>query len=313
MPVAFRLDARLLPKFGVVETSENHKSGFVALVGRPNVGKSTLLNRLLGQKIAIVTPKPQTTRGRIRGILTLPEAQIVFVDTPGLHEAKTLINRRMVQAAEEAVEEADLVLWLVDATQGVTAEDRAIATRLQRLGPRLTVVLNKIDRLKANDLIPILAELGRLLPDTDVVPVSATEGANLDELLRVVIHKLPPGPRLYDPETLTDQTERAIVQEIIREQVLLQTRQEVPYAVAVTVESFQDKGSAVVIQATIHVERETQKPILIGKGGSRIKHIGQAAREQIEQLLGKKVYLELFVRVQEDWTKDPARLREFGL
>ncbi|MCX8073502.1 MAG: GTPase Era [Candidatus Binatia bacterium] len=297
----------------MAESDTTHRSGFVVLVGRPNVGKSTLLNRLLGQKVAIVTPKPQTTRSRIRGILTLPEAQIVLVDTPGLHEAKTLINRRMMQVAEEAMGEADVILWLVDATEGVTNEDRQIAARLQRFRDCLAVALNKIDCIKPNAMIPILAELDQLLPGVDVIPISAAEGGNIAELLRVVVGKLPPGPRLYDPETFTDQTERALVQEVIREQVLLQTRQEVPYAVAVTVESFEEKKNVVVIHATIHVERESQKPIVIGKGGSRIKSIGQSAREQIEQMLGKKVYLQLFVRVQEDWTKDPRRLREFGL
>lgn len=297
----------------MTQRSDLHRSGFVALVGRPNVGKSTLLNQLLGQKIAIVTPKPQTTRGRIRGILTLPNAQIVFVDTPGLHEAKSLINRRMVQVAEETMEEADLVLWIVDASQGVTDDDRRIVAQLQRFHGRLIVALNKIDCRKANELLPILAELDQLLPGVDVVPISALEGANIAELLRVVTEKLPPGPRLYDPETLTDQTERALIQEIIREQVLLQTRQEVPYAVAVTVDRFEEKDHVVVIHATIHVERKSQKPILIGKGGNKIKSIGTAARKQIERLLDKSVYLELYVRVQEDWTTDPRRLREFGL
>ncbi len=297
----------------MTEGGEVHRSGFVALVGRPNVGKSTLLNQLLGQKLAIVTPKPQTTRGRIRGILTLPHAQIVFVDTPGLHQAKTLINRRMVQIAEETMEEADLILWIVDASEGLTEEDQALLPRLQRFQDRLIIALNKIDCRKPNELIPILAQLERWISQVHVVPISAREGANIGELLRVVTDKLPPGPRLYDPETFTDQTERALVEEMIREQVLLQTRQEVPYAVAVTVSSFEEKDHVVVIHATIHVERESQKPILIGRGGNKIKSIGQAAREQIELLLGKKVYLELFVRVQEDWTKDPRRLREFGL
>lgn len=290
-----------------------HRSGFVALVGRPNVGKSTLLNQLLGQKIAIVTPKPQTTRGRILGILTLPEAQIVFVDTPGLHEAKTLLNRRMVQLAKEAMDEADVILWLVDATSGVTAEDESLATRFQSDTSRLCVALNKIDCLERDALLPILARLGELLPDVDVVPISAKEAANFPELLRVLVQKLPPGPPLYDPDTLTDQTERTLVQEIIREKVFLQTHEEIPYSVAVTVEHYEDKGNVVVIHANIHVERESQKPILIGRAGQRIKAIGQAAREEIERLLGKRVYLELFVRVQEDWTKDPRRLREFGL
>lgn len=290
-----------------------HRSGFVAIVGRPNVGKSTLLNQLLGQKVAIVSPKPQTTRGRIVGILTLPEAQIVFIDTPGLHEARTLLNQRMVRRARQAIEEADAVLWVVDAAEGVTPEDEALAQELHSLGPRLCVAVNKIDKLKKSELLPILARLGELLPDEDIVPVSATERLNFPELVRELVRRLPEGPRLYDPTMFTDQTERTLAEELIREQVFLQTHQEIPYSVAVTVDRFEEKENVTVISATIHVERESQKPILIGRQGARIKAIGQAAREALERLLGRRVYLELFVRVQEGWTKDERRLREFGL
>jgi len=290
-----------------------HRSGFVALLGRPNVGKSTLLNRLLGQKVAIVTPKPQTTRQRILGIKTLPDAQIVFIDTPGLHVPRNLINRRMVQVAERASEEADLLLWVVDAADGITGGDRKIAERLQTERRPLCVVVNKIDQRSAAELLPLLAGIDQLLPGRDVVPVSAEQGTNLDALLDVILRFLPEGPRFYDADAVTDQTERMLAQEAVREQVLLQTRQEIPYAVAVTIDKFEEKKDLAVISATIHVEKDSQKGILIGQRGSRIKEIGQAARLELERLLDRRVYLELFVRVQEDWTTREALLREFGL
>jgi GTP-binding protein Era len=293
--------------------SPRHRSGFVAIVGRPNVGKSTLLNQLLGQKIAIVTPKPQTTRGRILGIKTLAHAQIIFVDTPGLHRPRSLINRRMVEVAERAVAEADLLLWVVDATDGITPGDRDLAAQLLAASRPLAVVLNKIDRLSRPQLLPLLAQLDQLLPGCDVIPVSASQKTNFDELLAHIERVLPEGPRYYDPETFTDQTERLLVQEVVREQVLLQTRDEVPYAVAITVDAFEEKQNVAVISATIHVERNSQKGILIGQRGARIKDIGRAARRELEEMLGRRVYLELFVRVQEEWTKHEALLREFGL
>jgi len=289
-----------------------HRSGFVAIVGRPNVGKSTLLNQLLGQKVAIVTAKPQTTRGRILGIVTSPQAQIIFVDTPGWHRPRNLINQRMVGIAEQAAEEADLRLWVVDATAGLTTADRIIAGRLQKSGPTC-IALNKIDGLARNALIPILAALAELLPGRHAIPISALRKTNFKELLAQVVQLLPEGPCYYDPETFTDQTERMLVQEVIREKVLLQIEAEVPYSVAVTIDQFEDKGEVAVISATIHVERDSHKGILIGSGGRRIKEIGRAARVELEKLLGRRLYLELFVRVQEEWTKREALLREFGL
>jgi GTP-binding protein Era len=211
------------------------------------------------------------------------------------------------------VQEADVVVWLVDAVDGVTPADREIAARLGADARRLVVVLNKIDRLGKRALLPQLAALGALLPGRDVIPVSARSGANLDELLAHLLRVLPIGPPYYDADTLTDQTERMLVQEAVREQVLLQTRDEVPYAVAVTVDQFEDKPTVTVITATIHVERASQKGIVIGQGGARIKAIGTAARREVEQLLGRRVYLELFVRVQEEWTKQESLLKEFGL
>jgi GTP-binding protein Era len=294
-------------------TPAQHRSGFVAIIGRPNVGKSTLLNQLLGQKVAIVTPKPQTTRGRILGIKTLENAQIIFIDTPGLHRPRNLITRRMVQVAERAAEEADLRLWLVDAGDGITTADRAIAERLRAEKAPACAVLNKIDKVSRNDLLPMLAALDQILPGRDVVPISAVRRTNFRALLDQIVRLLPEGPRYYDAEEFTDQTERMLAQEVVREKVLLQTRAEIPYAVAVTVDAFEDKGSLAVITASIHVERQSQKAIVIGAGGARIKEIGRAARLELEQMLGRRVYLELFVRVQEEWTKHEARLKEFGL
>ena len=290
-----------------------HRSGFVALIGRPNVGKSTLLNQLLGQKVAIVTPKPQTTRQRIIGIKTLPDAQIIFIDTPGLHLPRSLINRRMVQVAERASDEADVLLWVVDATEGLTAGDRKIAERLHDERRPVCLVVNKIDQRSSADLLPILASIAELLPDRDVVPVSAQQATNCDKLLSVIVGLLPEGPCFYDADTVTDQTERMLAQEAVREQVLLQTRQEVPYGVAVTIDQFEEKNNLAVISATIHVEKASQKGILIGHRGSRIKEIGQAARVELERLLDRRVYLELFVRVQADWTTRESLLKEFGL
>jgi len=292
---------------------EPHRSGFVAIIGRPNVGKSTLLNQLLGQKVAIVTPKPQTTRGRILGIMTLGNAQIIFIDTPGLQRPRNLINRRMVEVAERAAEEADLRLWVVDAEEAITAADRAIAERLQVAKAPTCVVLNKIDKVSRNDLLPMLATLDQIMPGCDVVPVSALRQTNFKELLDQVVRLLPEGPRYYGSEEFTDQTERMLAQEMVREKVLLQTRAEVPYAVAVTVDKFEDKKNLAVITATVHVERESQKAIVIGAGGARIKEIGRAARLELEHMLGRRVFLELFVRVQQEWTKREALLKEFGL
>jgi GTP-binding protein Era len=295
------------------DTQSAHRSGFVALVGRPNVGKSTLLNQLLGQKVAIVSPKPQTTRHRILGVLNLANAQIAFLDTPGLHRPRSLINKRMVQVAEGAIGEADVVVWVVDGSAQVSQEDEGIARQLLQQARRLCVAVNKIDRVPRPSLLPLLARLSELVPDKDVVPVSAMKGTNVDRLLDQIVALLPLGAPLYDPDTLTDQTERTLVEEAVREQVLLQTRQEVPYAIAVTVEKFEEKEKVTVIHAAVHVERHSQKGIVIGARGNRIKQISQAARQEIEKLLGRRIYLELFVRVQEDWSKDERRLRELGL
>ena len=291
----------------------SHRSGCIAIVGRPNVGKSTLLNRLVGTKIAIVSPRPQTTRRRILGVTTLPDAQMLFYDTAGWHRPRSLMNKRMVKDTEGAIADADVVLWVVDALTGLRAEDRELCERLRSCQRSLCVALNKIDRRARVKLLPQLGELGELLPEAEIVPVSALDGANVDELITVLARLLPEGPRYYDDDTITDQTERTLVEEVVREQVLLQTRQEVPYAVGVVVEKFEERGDLAVVAAAIQVERRSQKGILIGAGGTRIREIGRAARVEAERILGRRVYLELFVRVDEEWTSNPRRLDEMGL
>jgi GTPase len=292
-----------------------HRSGYVAIVGRPNVGKSTLLNRVLGQKIAGVTPKPQTTRRRLLGIKTLPSSQILFLDTPGIFSARDLIGERMVENAKQSLRDADAALWVIDARGPLAAEDRDIAALLRSFEGPVVVALNKIDVGEKARLLPLMAEVAERLPDSQPIPISALGGENLDVLLQAVEAVLPPGPAFYPAEDLTDESERTVVAEMIREKVMLETRAEVPYAVAVTVDDFEERTDrdVAVIRATIHVERSSQKPIVLGRQGARIKAIGRAARAEIEQLLGKRVFLELFVRVQEGWTKSAERLKEFGL
>jgi GTP-binding protein Era len=296
------------------DASSGHRAGFVAIAGAPNSGKSTLLNLLLGQKISIVTPKPQTTRQRVLGVKTQPGAQLIFLDTPGLHEARDLLNRRMVEVARRAMQDADVVLWLIDASRlrPGTAEESLDAVREVKC---VVVALNKIDLVQKQRLLRLTAEVGRARPDCHVVPMSALNDVNIERLTEVLVGLLPWGAPFYPDDTLTDASERSLVAEIVREKVLLETRAEVPYAVAVSVETFEERPDRglVVITAAIHVGRASQKPILIGRGGGRIKSIGSAARRDIERLLGRRVYLELFVRVTEGWTADERRLTEFGL
>jgi GTP-binding protein Era len=292
-----------------------YRSGFVAIVGRPNVGKSTLLNALVGAKVAIVTPKPQTTRNRILGIRTLPDAQVVFLDTPGIHEARSLLNRRMVDVARQTVAEADVVVLTMDATAGVTGADRSLVAGLAGLRARRIVALTKRDRVAPPALLPMMAAVGELVPGADVVPVSARTGENVDALLAAVVAALPEGPRLYPEDEWTGETERFLVQEAVREQLFLQTDQEIPYGTAVHVDEFTEKPErgVVVIHATILLDRGSHKPIVIGAGGQRLREIGRRARLELEGLLGKKVFLELFVRVEPGWAENPRRLKELGL
>ncbi|HTM09115.1 MAG TPA: GTPase Era [Verrucomicrobiae bacterium] len=296
-------------------TPPGHRSGYIAIVGRPNVGKSTLLNQLLGQKIAIVSPKPQTTRNRIAGIRTTESSQTIFLDTPGIHRARSLINRRMVDVALNTLGEVDGILWLVDAREGLRRDDEEIAERLKPLRATVMVLLNKIDAIAKGKLLPLIQRSAELLPGREIIPVSALKSDGVELVLDRIEKLLPEGPRYYSEGEVTDQTERFLAAEIIREKVFLRTREEIPYGTAVTIDEFTEKEdkNLIVIKATIHVERETHKPILIGRRGAMLKEIGTEAREELEKILGCKIFLELFVRVDPGWTQDPNALSEMGL
>jgi GTPase len=286
------------------------RSGVCTIIGRPNVGKSTLLNRLVGEKIAICSPKPQTTWSRITGVKTLPGAQILFVDTPGIHDAPSKLNRAMLQAAKGALHDADVILHMVEAADPFPEEERSVEELLQGISTAVILVVNKIDR-GGGDLV---TEQPLPFSYAKVMRISALIGTGVDLLTEEITKLLPSGPPYYPAETLTDQTERFMAREIIREKIFLLTRQEIPYSAAVVVEEFKERDAGMIqIRAVINVEKESQKGILIGKGGSKLKEIGSQARRDIEELLGCRVYLELWVRVQKDWTKKDHDLREFGL
>jgi GTP-binding protein Era len=291
------------------------RSGTVAIVGRPNVGKSTLLNQMLGEKVAIVSPKPQTTRNRITGIRTTASSQIVFLDTPGIHQAHSLMNRRMVDVALQSLHEVEGVLWLLGTRDRIGPEEEQMAERLRQLKIPVWILLNKIDLVSKGKLLPVMQQCFELLPDTEIVPISALTGEGVPLVLEMVENRLPPGPRTFPEGEFTDQTERFVASELIREKVFLLTREEIPYGTAVTIDEFTEKEekNLIVIKATIHTERDSHKPILIGKKGSMLKEIGKQARAELEALLGCKIFLELFVRVDRDWTQNPRSLTEMGL
>ena len=292
-----------------------HRAGYAAIVGRPNVGKSTLLNALVGAKVAIVTPKPQTTRNRSLGIRTLPEAQVVFLDTPGIHEARSLLNRRMVEVARQALGDADVVVLVVEATAGVTPADRELARGLAALARPTVVVLSKLDLVRPPVLLPAMEAIGQLLPGREIIPVGARTGDNVRVVLDAVVKALPEGPRLYPEDEYTAESERFLAQELIREQLFSQTEEEIPYGTAVRVEEFraQPERNLLVVHATILVDRPNHKGIVIGARGARLGEIGRRARLELEAVFGTKVFLELFVRVEPGWAKDPRRLEELGL
>jgi len=288
------------------------KSGIVALIGPPNVGKSTLLNSLLGQKISIVSPKPQTTRNRIVGVVNGPEYQLVLLDTPGIHQARDPLNLEMVKIALTTLAEVDAVVFMVDVTMplpGATPPEY-----LPKEGQPVVLVLNKIDTVAKDRLLPIIAAYQRLYPFTAILPLSAMTGDGTTLLIEELCRLLPVGPRLYPEDIPTDATERFIVAEMIREKIFLKVRDEIPYSTAVTVESFKEDGAKglTTIHATIIVEKDSQKGIIIGKGGAMLKAIGQAARHDIEELLDQQVMLKLWVRVEKNWTKNPRMLKELG-
>jgi GTP-binding protein Era len=296
-----------------------HRAGFVAVVGRPNAGKSTLFNAMLGVKIAIVSPKPETTRNRVAGVKTEADTQFIFLDTPGLHDPRGTLSRRLVHTARAVLSEATVALLVVDCRAGVGEPERDIAEAVTHSRTPTVVALNKMDLVPRSRLLPLMEALGNLLPDREIVPVSAREGENVAAVLQAVRKALPEAPPLYPEDTLTDQPERFIAQEMIREKVFALTHAEIPYASAVVTEQFSERarrpGSAplLYINATILVGRPSHKPILIGKAGQRLKEIGRQARADLERFFGRRVFLQLYVRVEKGWDVNPATLRRVGL
>ena len=295
-------------------TETGTRAGFVAVLGAPNVGKSTLVNRLVGAKITIVSPRVQTTRTRLRGIRVEGDVQIVFVDTPGIFAARRRFERAMVHAAWSGAHDADAILLLVDAKKGLTGETRAIAERLKEAGRETLVALNKIDLVPRHALLPLAAAVGETGLAAELFMVSALDGDGVDDLLEALAARMPPGPWLYPEDQLADISERLLAAEITREQLFLQLRHELPYAVAVETEGWAaGRRGAVRVEQVIYVQRETHKGIVLGKGGRQIKAIGTAARAQLAEILGRPVDLKLFVKVRQRWSDDPERYRDIGL
>ncbi|MDP9146702.1 MAG: GTPase Era [Acidobacteriota bacterium] len=290
--------------------SGGHKSGFVAIVGRPNAGKSTLVNRLVGQKIAIVTSKPQTTRNRIQGIVSTPEGQMVFIDTPGLHEADSALGRQMMHEVAAALEGIDVLLLMVDASRAYPHADALLLQKAERFKGKTILALNKVDRLPKPKLLPLIDAFQKVFDFAAIVPISALKGAGCKELMDAILHELPTGEPFFPEDQVTDQPERFLAAEIIREKAIQLMYHEVPYALAVMVEKFEELPKLLRIEATMNVERDSQKKILIGHKGEMLKKIGTEARKELEEIFGVKIYLALFVKVVPDWRENPQKVRE---
>ncbi len=287
-----------------------HRAGFVAIVGRPNAGKSTLLNRFVGQKVAIVTSKPQTTRNRIQGIVTRPVGQIVFIDTPGIHEAKSALNKQMMREVAAAVEGIDVLLLMADAGAMQPHSDHLLIDRAKRFGGKTILALNKVDKLPKAKLLPMLDSFRKEFEFSAMVPISALKGDGCENLLKEIVSLLPEAEPYFDEDQVTDQPERFLAGEIIREKAIALTYHEVPHALAVIVDKWEEKRNLLRIEATMNVERDSQKKILIGHKGEMLKRIGTQARKELEEILGTKIYLGLFVKVVPDWRENPQRVRE---
>ena len=290
----------------------DYKSGFVTLIGRPNVGKSTLMNYLIGQKIAITSNKPQTTRNRIQTVLTTEEGQIVFVDTPGIHKAKNKLGEYMVNVAERTLNEVDVVLWLVEPSTFIGAGEKHIAEQLGRVNTPVVLVINKVDMVKKEEVLTFIDTYRQIYDFAAIVPVSARSGENTEELVKVIMKFLPYGPQFYDEDTITDQPERQIVAELIREKALHALSDEIPHGIAVAIDSMKYRKKIVDIDATIICERDSHKGIIIGKQGAMLKKIGSTARFEIEKMLDLKVNLKLWVKVKKDWRDSDFLIKNFG-
>lgn len=295
-------------------TTNQFKSGFISIIGRPNVGKSTFLNRVIGQKIAIMSDKPQTTRNKVQGVLTTDESQLIFIDTPGIHKPKHKLGDFMMKTATNTLKEVDIVLFMINAEEGYGAGDEFIIEKLKDIETPVFLVINKIDRIHPDKLMELIVQYKEKLAFAEIVPISALEGNNVDRLLGEITKRLPQGPQYYPADQVTDHPERFIVAELIREKVLHLTREEVPHSIAVVIDKIakRDGKDMIDVMATIVVERDSQKGIVIGKRGALLKEVGQRSREDIERLLGSKVFLELWVKVQKDWRNKASSLRDFG-
>ncbi|MEV5112829.1 GTPase Era [Peribacillus frigoritolerans] len=293
---------------------KGYKSGFISIIGRPNVGKSTFLNRVIGQKIAIMSDKPQTTRNKVQGVLTQNDSQMIFIDTPGIHKPKHKLGDFMMKVATNTLKEVDLILFMINATEGYGRGDEFIIEKLQSVKTPVFLVVNKIDAMHPDDLLPIIEKYQQLYPFAAVVPISALEGNNVDTLLEQIKEHLPEGPQFYPADQVTDHPERFIISELVREKVLHLTREEIPHSVAVVIDSIKkmENSDTINVMATIVVERDSQKGIVIGKQGKMLKEVGSRARVDIENLLGSKVFLELWVKVQKDWRNKASQLRDYG-
>jgi GTP-binding protein Era len=294
-------------------TEEIFRSGFVAIIGRPNVGKSTLLNRILGEKIVITSDKPQTTRNRIKGIHNFPGGQMIFIDTPGVHRASSPLNRYMVEQASSSIAEVDLVLYLAEAVSPDPLREEPVLELLASAGKPVVLAINKIDMVPRESLLSMIDAFSALHPFKEIVPISAADGDGVERLIGCIAGYLPEGPLYFPEDILTDLPERFVVAEIIREKVFRLTHDEIPYSTAVEIDSFRERPDGLVaISATVNVERDSQKGIVIGKRGAMLKRIGSEARRDIEALLDARVYLELFVKVRRDWSENPRMLKEMG-
>ncbi|MBO2943252.1 GTPase Era [Paenibacillus sp. F411] len=289
------------------------KSGFVAIIGRPNVGKSTLMNQVIGQKIAIMSDKPQTTRNKIHGVYTTNSSQIVFLDTPGIHKRQSKLGDFMNQTALGTLGEVEAVLFLIDASEGFGGGDRFIAEQLKKVKTPVILVMNKIDKIEPEALLPLIEEYRKLHDFAEIIPISAMQGNNVNTLLDQLQKYLPPGPQYYPEDQITDHPEQFVCAELIREKILHMTREEVPHSIAVTIEDMKVESNGTVhISAVIFVERDSQKGIIIGKQGSLLKEVGKQARQDIQKLLGSKIFLELWVKVKKDWRNQDRVLRDLG-
>ncbi|EOR23624.1 GTPase Era [Niallia alba] len=296
-----------------INNQTEHKSGFISIIGRPNVGKSTFLNRVIGQKIAIMSDKPQTTRNKVQGVLTTDDAQLIFIDTPGIHKPKHRLGDFMMKVAQNTLKEVDLILFMVNAEEGFGKGEEFILEKFQTVKTPIFLVINKIDTIHPDQLFTIIESYKEKYPFKEIIPISALEGNNVETLLTQIKKYLPEGPQYYPADQVTDHPERFIVSELIREKALHLTREEIPHSLAVVMEKMERKSNDVInVMATIIVERDSQKGIIIGKQGSMLKEIGKRARIDIENLLGNKVYLELWVKVQKDWRNKMTQLRDFG-